>query len=224
MMKLLSVAALSYVAAADVPVFSSNDDYDEINLNIRLLASNDGTQNVTANYKVNGDMASTWTSSGGSGITSYTDLCNTINTHTETVLKSETSSATSEVTSCGQAATRRLSTERKLSAVDVTQAYSLGFATAAAADAAVTLISSDAFATSFASALNAALAAAGSTLSATVTFSAPTQVELDASQATVPPATTAAPAVAAPSPSPSSDASMIKATTAIFAAVVASLF
>jgi hypothetical protein len=43
--KLFAAAALAVVSAADVPLFSSNDDYDEINLNIRMLSN--GTSAAT---------------------------------------------------------------------------------------------------------------------------------------------------------------------------------
>ena len=41
--KVFAAAAVAVASAADVPVFSSNDDYDEINLNIRMLSNTSST-------------------------------------------------------------------------------------------------------------------------------------------------------------------------------------
>jgi len=212
MMKIASVAALGFVAAADVPVFSSNDDYDEINLNIRLLASHNVSGNANATFLVTGSCDSTYNTAD-----SATALCTAVKGPTESALMSATSSATSAITSCGaKAASRRLSA----SDVAITQAYELGFTSANAATTATALVNGAGFAATFQTALNSALASAGSSLTASVdSFSG-----VDATAAA---ATTEAPAVvpapAAPSPA-SSDASMVKATTAIAAAVFASLF
>jgi len=218
MMKLLSIAALSFVAAADVPVFSSNDDYDEINLNIRLLQKN-GTEaaatNVTAApgetmvYTVSGSMSSTYTTD-----LTVTALCSSVEAPTAAALKSATTSDTATIDTCAAPASRA----RKLSTdVAIDQAYSLTFATATAASTASSTISSPSFTSAFATILNAELATAGSGLTATVSsFTAPTTAATTV--------TTAAPAAtpAAPAPSPSSDASMVKANVAL--AAVAALF
>jgi len=57
MFKLLAAAFLgaSSVLASNVPVFSANDDYDEVNLNIRLLAAHNATDSKMA-YKVQGEF------------------------------------------------------------------------------------------------------------------------------------------------------------------------
>ncbi len=94
-MKLLSVAALSFVAAADVPVFSSNDDYDEINLNIRLLQNN-GTVNVTT-YAMSGEMTTKYTSAGDGKA-----VCAAVKGSTEKTLVSTLSSSSATVDSCGE--------------------------------------------------------------------------------------------------------------------------
>ena len=64
MFKLLAAAFLgaSSVLAADVPVFSANDDYDEVNLNIRLLAAHNATADAPAGstYKVTGESCLFW--------------------------------------------------------------------------------------------------------------------------------------------------------------------
>ena len=97
MMKLLSFAALSYVAAADVPVFSSNDDYDEINLNIRLLASHNVSGNANATFMVTGSCDSTYNTAD-----TPTDLCTAVKAPTESALMSATQSATSSINNCGK--------------------------------------------------------------------------------------------------------------------------
>jgi hypothetical protein len=223
MMKLLSVAALSFVAAADVPVFSSNDDYDEINLNIRLLQSNvtGAPVNVTAApgeklvYTVSGSMSSTYTTDK-----TATALCSDIEAPTAAALKASTSSDTATIDTC--AAPAAASRARKLSTdVAIDQAYSLTFATATAASTATSTITGAGFAAAFATTLNAELAKGDSGLTATVSsFTAPTTAATTV--------TTAAPAAtpAAPAPSPSSDASMVKANVALaaVAALFASLF
>jgi len=216
-MKLLSIAALSFVAAADVPVFSSNDDYDEINLNIRLLQKGNDTVVPASNmttapgetvvYTVSGSMSSTYTTD-----LTVTALCSSVEAPTAAALKSTTSADTATIDTCAAPASRA----RKLSTdVSIDQAYSLTFATSAAATSATSTISGPSFASSFAAILNTQLSGTG--LTATVSsFTAPTT-----STATV---TTAAPAAtpAAPAPSPSSDASMVKANVAL--AAVAALF
>lgn len=211
MMKIASVAALGFVAAADVPVFSSNDDYDEINLNIRLLASHN-TSSVNATYKVTGSMDSTYSTAD-----TATVLCSTVKAPTEAALMSSTSSSTSEITTCGAKASRRALTA---SDVAITQAYELGFTSATAASQATETINGAGFATTFQAALNQALTSAGSSLTATVS-------SVSGVDSTAAAATTEAPAAAPAAPAPassSSDASMVKATTAIAAAVFASLF
>jgi len=60
--KVFAAAALAIVSAADVPVFSSNDDYDEINLNIRMLA-NHTTATAPVETSVSGSMGITMTTS-----------------------------------------------------------------------------------------------------------------------------------------------------------------
>lgn len=47
---------LGFVSAAQVPSFSANDDYDEVNLNIRML---DAHANVTEVVTVTGTFAVT---------------------------------------------------------------------------------------------------------------------------------------------------------------------
>ncbi len=95
MMKLLSFAALSYVAAADVPVFSSNDDYDEINLNIRLLQKN-ATANVTT-YVMNGEMTTKYTSANDAKT-----VCAAVKGSTQKTLVSTLSASSATVNTCGE--------------------------------------------------------------------------------------------------------------------------
>ena len=45
----------SSVLAADVPVFSANDDYDEVNLNIRLLAAHTNTTTTVPRATISGE-------------------------------------------------------------------------------------------------------------------------------------------------------------------------
>ena len=97
MMKIASVAALGFVAAADVPVFSSNDDYDEINLNIRLLAAHNATGAQNATFKVTGSMNSKYTTADTPAA-----LCASVQPATEAALMSSTGSSTSEITACGK--------------------------------------------------------------------------------------------------------------------------
>ena len=97
MMKIASVAALGFVAAADVPVFSSNDDYDEINLNIRLLAAHNSTGAANATFKVTGSLDSTYNTAD-----TATVLCTAVKAPTESALSTSTGSATSVVNTCGK--------------------------------------------------------------------------------------------------------------------------
>merc|ERR1719380_119776 len=147
-MKIASVAALSVVAAADVPVFSSNDDYDAINLNIRLLAAHNAS-NVNATFEVTGSVDSTYNTPDSASV-----LCTAVKAPTESALSSSTNAATSAITNCDATASRRA-----LSASDVaiTQAYKLGFTSADAAATATSTINGAGFAAAFQSALNTAL-------------------------------------------------------------------
>ena len=106
------------------------------------------------------------------------------------------------------------------SEVAITQVYALGFTSAAAASTATELVNGAGFAATFQTALNTALTSAGVSLTASVdTF---TGVAVVAAAATTEaPVAVAAPAAPAAT---TSDASMVKATTAIAAAVFASLF
>jgi len=201
-----------------VPVFSSNDDYDEINLNIRLLQGNvteapiNGTG--TAQYTVSGSVTSKYTTDK-----TVDGLCGDVAAPTCTALEGQTgaTAGSCSISSCAAPAAAA-SRARKLQAAEVSieQAYAIVFATAAAANTASATIADPAFASSFATALNAELTTAGTGLTATVeAVGAPT--------VGVTIVTTAAPAApAAPSPSPSSDASMVKANVAL--AAVAALF
>jgi len=216
MMKLLSIAALGFVAAADVPVFSSNDDYDEINLNIRLLQSANGTAkaNVTE-YVVSGDVTTTYTTA-----LTYPALCADVAGPTCTALTGATSAGGCVINSCGDASARRARALQTATDKTIKQTYSLTFASSSEATAASTAIASPTFGASFATALNNALPA-GLTASAPV-FSAPTTVTTVGGTTAAPTTAAPAPAAAAPSPSPSSDASMLKANVAL--AAVAALF
>jgi len=216
MMKLLSFAALTYVAAAEVPVFSSNDDYDEINLNIRLLSQNvtGAPANVSASYVVSGSLTSSY-------VTEKTvdGLCGDVAAPTAAALESTTGAAAGSCTinSCAAPAAAA-SRARKLQAasVSIEQAYAITFTTVEAANSAATVVNDEAFASTFATALNSELASAGTGLTATVdSATASVTVVVDTTAAP-------APAVAAPSPSPSSDATMVKANVAL--AAVAALF
>ena len=211
MMKIASVAALGFVAAADVPVFSSNDDYDEINLNIRLLAAHNAS-NVNATFEVTGSVDSTYNTPDSASV-----LCTAVKAPTESALSSSTNAATSAITNCDATSSRRA-----LSASDVaiTQAYKLGFTSADAAATATSTINGAGFAAAFQTALNTALTNAGSSLTASVSSVSGVDATAAAATTEAPAATPAAPAPA----SSSSDASMVKATTAIAAAVFASLF
>jgi len=219
MMKIASIAALGFVAAADVPVFSSNDDYDEINLNIRLLAAHNATGAQNATFKVTGSMSSKYTT-----LQVFTSLCMSVRAPTEAALMSSTGSSTSEITNCGvPGLTPGIAASRRAlaaSEVAITQVYALGFTSAAAASTATELVNGAGFATTFQTALNTALTSAGVSLTASVdTF---TGVAVVAAAATTEaPVAVAAPAAPAAT---TSDASMVKATTAIAAAVFASLF
>lgn len=65
--KVFAAAALAVVSAADVPVFSSNDDYDEINLNIRML-SNHSSADVATPTQVTGSVTTTATFPAGTTV------------------------------------------------------------------------------------------------------------------------------------------------------------
>jgi hypothetical protein len=221
MMKLLSFAALSYVAAADVPVFSSNDDYDEINLNIRLLQNN-ATANVTT-YVMSGEMSTKYTSANDASA-----VCDAVKVSTQKTLVSTLKSSSATVDSCADATARRA---RALQAgeVSIKQGYTAVFASEAGATAAKATVESGSFAADFAAALTTQMASDGVTAASAPTVtsasaSAPV-TQVNGQTVTAAPAPVAA-TPAAPSPAPSSDASMLKANVALaaVAAVFASMF
>jgi len=221
MMKLLSFAALSYVAAADVPVFSSNDDYDEINLNIRLLQKN-ATANVTT-YVMNGEMTTKYTSANDAKT-----VCAAVKGSTQKTLVSTLSASSATVNTCG--ATTRRARALQAGEVSIKQDYSAVFASEAGATAAKATVESGSFAADFAAALTTQMATDGVTAASapTVTSASASAPVTQVNGQTVTPAPAApAPATpAAPSPAPSSDASMLKANVALaaVAAVFASMF
>jgi len=221
MMKLLSFAALSYVAAADVPVFSSNDDYDEINLNIRLLQNN-ATVNVTT-YVMTGKMTTKYTSAQNAAA-----VCTAVKASTQKTLVATLKSSSATVNTCDAAARRG----RALQAgeVSIKQGYSAVFASEAGATAAKTTVESGSFAADFAAALTTQMATDGVTAASAPTVtsasaSAPV-TQVNGETVTAAPVAPSPTPVAAPSPAPSSDASMLKANVALaaVAAVLASMF
>jgi hypothetical protein len=217
MMKLLSFAALTFVAAADVPVFSSNDDYDEINLNIRLLQANvtSAMANATNTFTVSGSVTSTYSTT-----MTATALCDSVSAPTCAALTSSTAAGACAITACAPPASRA----RKLQTdVAIEQAYALTFTSQAAASTASETIASPAFATTFAAVLNQELAGGATGLTATVnSVSAPVVVSSGTATTALP----AAPAPAAAAPSPSSDANTVKANVvlAVASAVFVSVF
>lgn len=206
--KVFAAAAVAVVSAADVPVFSSNDDYDEINLNIRML------QNTTSS----GTTAPVATSiSGGCTLTQTgANTCDAAYTATHeaavnAVVASQYSASVSDSTTTATCGRRLSAAGRRLTWTDSTtpyaQAYSytVTFASAAAAQAAVAGYS----ATSMDSALAAATLPA-----ATVTGAVSTAPGVVSTGGTP----------ASPSPSPSSNAAKVAVSTlAAFSAFMASM-
>merc|ERR1719181_2118849 len=123
MMKLLSFAAVAAatVSAAEVPVFSSNDDYDEINLNIRLLQTNvtEAPANVTMTYTVTGELTSSYTTDK-----TVAGLCADVEGATASAMTATTGADSCTVTSCAAPASRARALKTDVS---ITQAYSLAF-------------------------------------------------------------------------------------------------
>jgi len=221
MMKLLSFAALSYVAAADVPVFSSNDDYDEINLNIRLLQNN-ATVNVTT-YVMTGDLTTKYTTAENTA-----GLCAAVKVSTQKTLVTTLKSSSATIDTCDEVVRRGRALQAGESSIK--QGYSAVFASEAGATAAKATVESGSFAADFAAALTTQMATDGVTAASapTVTSASASAPVTQVNGETVTPApVAAAPAApAAPSPAPSSDASMLKANVALaaVAAVFASMF
>jgi len=236
MFKLLAAAFLgaSSVLASNVPVFSANDDYDEVNLNIRLLAAHNVTDPKKA-YKVQGSFKASFTfPEGTTAATLNEDTA--FKSGLETAISGAIDGVDASMTKVDKiedaSAARQLEEARRLATVTLVLKvlYTITFATADAATAAAALIDTSA-SSSFMSALTTGLAvaatAAGATFDATsLTAEAPTVVtpapEAGSSAATEAPAA-AAPAPAAAS---SSDATMLKANMAVaaVAALVASIF
>jgi hypothetical protein len=240
MFKLLSAAALMAVSAnaeAAMPVFSSNDDYDEINLNIRLLSGHgnhshaDMESSNKTSFVVKGDLITTYPTE-----LTIKALCSAVEGPTEVALKESLTADKAHIKYCDDSDHEHEGHDhrrRQLSgSKSILQVYELSYDTQAAANTATATITSGTFAATFATSLNSALAAApgASGLTATVAadaFKAPVIEEMKGGK----PVTTAAPPAAtpaAPAPSPSSDASMVKTNVAVsmagVAALVASLF
>jgi hypothetical protein len=220
MMKLLSFAALSYVAAADVPVFSSNDDYDEINLNIRLLQNN-ATVNVTT-YVMTGDLTTKYTTAENTA-----GLCAAVKVSTQKTLVTTLKSSSATIDTCDEVVRRGRALQAGESSIK--QGYSAVFASEAGAAAAKATVESGSFAADFAAALTTQMATDGVTAASapTVTSASASAPVTQVNGQTVTAAPTPAPTpVAAPSPAASSDASMLKANVALaaVAAVFASMF
>merc|ERR1719335_1131778 len=106
--KFFAAAALAVVSvsAADVPVFSSNDDYDEINLNIRMLSGNATTPASTHEVPVSMNMSVTMNSDPATN-TQFTSA-------TETSVKNAANANTIDA-SFSSDSRRRLSEGRRLS-------------------------------------------------------------------------------------------------------------
>jgi hypothetical protein len=219
--KVFAAAALAVVSAADVPVFSSNDDYDEINLNIRMLSGNTTvTVASTHEFPVNMSMAVTMATDPAT-TTAFTD-------GTKDAIKTGANANT--ITATFTSSTRRrLSEDRRLTtAYTVAVAASLGFTSASAATAAKTTVQGASFLTSVANGVNTAMnGVAGYTpISAAAITGVSAGNVVDCATQTCNSNTAAAGAAAAsPSPSPSSNAAKVAVSTlAAFAAFMASMF
>jgi len=212
--KFLAAAALTVVSAADVPLFSSNDDYDEINLNIRMLSNHSAPAGTPTNVTVSTAMTGTFPAGTtvaklGPGGAMYTDFNAGFSSYMLTI----SSGASACVVTAVGAGRRQLSeseAKRRLTVtlpIVVTSALTYASATAATAGAAAVnaaTINTQTLANSFSGSLSGVTVS-----SATATATAPT--------------TAAAPA-AAPSPSPSSNAAKVAVSTlAALSAFVASL-
>ena len=216
--KLFAAAALAVVSAADVPVFSSNDDYDEINLNIRMLSGNTTTKATTGDQVISHSFSFTGSFADGETYDSLNSN-QAFKNGCENGLKGAISDAKSvEVTGVSDGTSSRRA--RQL-AVTLTPAIAYDVTVSAAnVDAVKALVtsggSSGTFATSLATSLTVALATAG--YSVTISSITP------ATTATTAPAPAAPAAAAAPSPSPSSNAAKVAVSTvAAFAAFMASM-
>lgn len=230
-----SVAALVFgaasVLAADVPTFSANDDYDEINLNIRLLEAH---KNKTTIVKLTVPIAvscpasfSSCTADYFGSSTTFTDGC-CANIKTAASLDDTTACAVTSVTESASRRGRQLQTTLNL---DVAAELTFtGTGASAAAQAFETAAAADSFTSAMTTAMTSVLTAIDSGLSATV--SAPT-VSVETTGGSTTTTTTAAPdtttgtdATTAAPAADSSDASMMKANVALaaMAALIASIF
>jgi len=237
MFKLVAAAFLgaSSVLASNVPVFSANDDYDEVNLNIRLLAAHNATDSKKA-YKVQGSFKASFTFPEGTTAATLNEdtafksgLETAISGAIDGVDASMTKVDKIEDASAAAAATRRLAAHATVT-LALKVLYTITFATAEAATAAAALIDTSAnssFMSALTTGLTAAATAAGATFdTASLTAEAPTVVTPAPAAGST--AATEAPAAAAPAPAAasSSDATMLKANMAVaaVAALVASIF
>jgi len=218
--KVFAAAALAVVSAADVPVFSSNDDYDEINLNIRMLSGNGTTVASTHELPVNMSMAVTMATDPAT-TTTFTD-------GTKAAIKSAANANTIAATFTSSTR-RRLSEDRRLTtAYTVAIVAQLGFTSLSDANAASTTVQSSAFLTNVANGVNTAMSGvAGFTaISASSISGVSAGTVVNCATSTCTSNTPAAGAAAAsPSPSPSSNAAKVAVSTlAAFAAFMASMF
>jgi hypothetical protein len=228
--KIFAAAALAVVSAADVPLFSSNDDYDEINLNIRMLSNGTSAAAVetTIAAAVKVEAAFPQITIGGQTVNPTAALLNDLASfkagckaalETTTALTGSTVTVTGVTDAARRARARALTTTQ----LSLNIAYNAVFATAALADTAVAAIAEGSNgATTFASDLGSGLK------TNLVSQGFMTQAQADAITFAVTSkggsVQTGGAAAAAPSPSPSSNAAKVAVSTlAAFAAFMASM-
>jgi hypothetical protein len=212
--KFIAAAALTVVSAADVPLFSSNDDYDEINLNIRMLSNGTATPvptNITIVTAMTGDFGTSDPTDLAPGGAKYTGF----NAGFCAYMATLDTTSTSCVVTAVALARRQLSEaeKRRLAPMSISVTSKMLYPTAAAATTGATTVNSATIVpTALAASLNNQAGFSGVTVTAaTATATAPTS------------GGAAAPA-AAPSPSPSSNAAKVAVSTlAALSAFVASL-
>lgn len=227
-MRILAVLSLffGFAAAAQVPSFSANDDYDEINLNIRMLSNHTTPDEIVVEVvTVSGSFSASLTVPAGTDVAAL---------NADTAIKAAicaqvlaagglAPTSTCEVTI--SAASRR---GRALQdTLDVVITYTLSLAPSAASSF-ETLVASGS-ATTFESALTTGLTTALTAIDPAYAVASVTSAgaTVSTSSGTTTAATSTETTTAAPASSPSSsNASMLKANVALaaVAALIASVF
>jgi len=225
---LIAVAlAASTAVASNVPVFSASDDYDEVNLNIRLLAKHNATDDGKATpTKVIASVTAEFTVPEGAtpeSLNADTAFKSAVGSAIATALEVKSSDVTVTKISAARLRGRALQTTLSLK-IDFEVLVASASAASAMADS-LASGSAAAFEAALTTALTTELAALGADYAVSAVASGGATTEPASKDAATDAPVAAAPAAAAPAAS-SSDATMLKTNMAVaaVAALAASIF